>query len=64
MIVDGAFAMPAAALTAVLLDRLLGEPRRFHPLIGFGNLAAVLERKLNNRRIASGLLAWLLAVGP
>ena len=64
MTLDGAFAMPAAALTAVLLDRLLGEPRRFHPLVGFGNLAAALERKLNNRRIASGLLAWLLVVGP
>jgi adenosylcobinamide-phosphate synthase len=64
MNLDGAFAMPAAALTAVLLDRLLGEPRRFHPLVGFGHLAAALEQKLNNRRLANGLLAWVLAVGP
>jgi adenosylcobinamide-phosphate synthase len=36
-----------AALTilcAVLLDRLLGEPRRFHPLAGFGQLARVIEK--------------------
>jgi len=59
-----AFSMPLAALTAVLLDRLLGEVSRFHPLVGFGNLAGFIEQRLNRRSIASGLLAWLLAVGP
>ena len=59
-----ALAMPLAALAAVVLDRLLGEPRRWHPLVGFGNLASALEKKLNNRRISSGLLAWLVVVGP
>ena len=29
---------------AVLLDRLLGEPRRFHPLAGFGWLAQRVEK--------------------
>ncbi|MHB0916832.1 MAG: adenosylcobinamide-phosphate synthase CbiB [Thiobacillus sp.] len=32
---------------ALLLDRLLGEPRRFHPLAGFGRLATWLETRLN-----------------
>lgn len=32
---------------ALLLDALLGEPRRFHPLAGFGRLAAGLEARLN-----------------
>uniref|UniRef100_Q47JT2 Cobalamin biosynthesis protein CobD n=1 Tax=Dechloromonas aromatica (strain RCB) TaxID=159087 RepID=Q47JT2_DECAR len=64
MMPEGALAMPAAALVAVLLDRLLGEVRRFHPLVGFGNLAAAIEKRLNNHRLASGLFAWALAVLP
>jgi adenosylcobinamide-phosphate synthase len=35
------------ALAAVLLDWLLGEPRRWHPLVGFGKLADRLERRLH-----------------
>ncbi|HEV8077624.1 MAG TPA: adenosylcobinamide-phosphate synthase CbiB [Marinobacter sp.] len=35
-------------LLGLTLDRLLGEPRRLHPLVGFGNLASVLERLLNS----------------
>lgn len=48
------------------LDLLLGEARRWHPLVGFGNLAQRLERRLNRggARIWRGALAWLLAVGP
>jgi adenosylcobinamide-phosphate synthase len=53
-------------ISGVLLDALLGEARRWHPLVGFGKLAMRLER-LGNRgtwRIARGLLAWSLAVLP
>ncbi|WP_338033136.1 adenosylcobinamide-phosphate synthase CbiB [Dechloromonas hankyongensis] len=56
--------MPAATLAAVLLDRLLGEPRRFHPLVGFGRLAAAVEQRLNQRRLPAGLFAWALVVLP
>jgi adenosylcobinamide-phosphate synthase len=35
-------------LIAVLLDRWLGEPRRWHPLVGFGHLVSRVERRLNN----------------
>jgi len=56
--------MPLAALAAVLLDRALGEVSRWHPLVGFGNLAAWLERKMNRNSLLTGGLAWLLAVGP
>jgi adenosylcobinamide-phosphate synthase len=63
--------LAAAALGGALLDRLLGEPRRLHPLVGFGRLAGEAERVL--RRGAPGhatgnrmrgLAAWALVVVP
>ena len=58
--------LPLAALAAVVLDRLLGEPRRWHPLVGFGALAVAVEQKLNrgSARIFRGALAWTLVVLP
>lgn len=58
------YAMPLAALSAVLLDRLLGEPGRWHPLVGFGKLAAAVEKRLNRRTQLAGILAWALVVLP
>lgn len=58
------FSMPLAALTAVLLDRLLGEPQRFHPLVGFGHLVAGIEQRLNRRTRLAGVFSWLVAVLP
>lgn len=55
----------------LLLDRLLGEPCRWHPLVGFGRAAGWLESvlrrgapgdPLGNR--LRGLLAWALLVLP
>ncbi len=40
------FAIPLMMLAAVLLDRWLGEPRRLHPLVGFGRLACGVEQAL------------------
>lgn len=56
----------ALLLAGVLLDLLLGEPRRWHPLVGFGNLAGRIEHYLNrhNGRFVRGLLAWTIAVLP
>ncbi|MFD2450163.1 hypothetical protein ACFSQE_18520 [Vogesella fluminis] len=34
----------ALMAAALLLDRLLGEPRRLHPLVGFGHAANLLEK--------------------
>lgn len=64
-------------MVAVLLDGLLGEPRRCHPLVGFGHIAHRLEAWLNPARGRAaalpgrlpwdrtvGLLAVLLAAGP
>lgn len=59
------------ALAAVLLDWLLGEPRRRHPLVGFGTLADRLESKLYGdaaitarARRRRGALALLLLLLP
>jgi adenosylcobinamide-phosphate synthase len=53
-------------IAGVLLDLLLGEARRWHPLVGFGKMAQLIERRANrgNWRIARGTLAWSLAVLP
>jgi adenosylcobinamide-phosphate synthase len=53
-------------LLGVALDLMLGEARRWHPLVGFGRLAAALERKYNRgeRKHLAGACAWLLAVLP
>ncbi len=37
------WSIPLMMLAAVSLDRVLGEPRRFHPLAGFGWLAQRIE---------------------
>lgn len=56
----------AAVLLALLLDRLLGEPKRFHPLVGFGAIAANIEKRFNLSRKSrfAGVLAWLWAILP
>ena len=59
----------AALLAGLALDRLFGEPRRWHPLVGFGRWATAIETRFNTaaglgsgRPRVRGLLAWLLAV--
>lgn len=56
--------LPVAALAGVLLDRLFGEVKRWHPLVGFGRVAGALDRTLHRRSIARGALAWTLVVLP
>lgn len=56
-----------AALAGVALDAALGEPRRWHPLVGFGRLAARLEQRFNPSGggwRSHGVSAWCLAVLP
>ena len=57
------------AVIAIVLDYALGEPRRWHPLVGFGRLAARLEAGLNRpgrgrRNRCYGLAALLLLILP
>ncbi len=54
-------------IAAVLADRALGEPRRWHPLVGFGWLASHIETEVRKRLgdgVAAGAVAWTLAVLP
>ena len=63
--------LPTLALMVIgacLLDRLLGEPARLHPLVGFGRLAGALETRWNGASLSNrqrqrlGQLAWVLLV--
>ena len=68
----------SCVLLALLLDYLFQEPRCYHPLVGFGNLAIWLERHLNRLAGAdaplrdargrgtrlAGVVGWCLAVLP
>jgi len=61
----------SAALAAVLLDNLLGEPCRWHPLVGFGTWASAIEKKLyppakarDQTRFIRGLAAVFFALVP
>ena len=57
--------MTALALTlALLLDALLGEPRRAHPLVLFGGWARGIERRWYRDGRGAGVLAWGVAVLP
>lgn len=62
------YLIPVLILLALILDDLLGEPRRFHPLVGFGFFANWLEKKLNKPianhyfSIFCGAFAWCIAV--
>ncbi len=59
-------------MAALLLDRMLGEPTRFHPLVGFGYLSQKVERVLNAELLPKegfrprlfGCLAWVLLTLP
>ncbi|WP_267224849.1 adenosylcobinamide-phosphate synthase CbiB [Dyella silvae] len=53
-----------AMVLAVLLDALLGEPRRHHPLVWFGRLASFIESRFYGDRRMAGIGSWCLAVVP
>ena len=61
---DPVFLPLVACLVALGLDRILGEPR-LHPLVAFGTLAGIVEKRLNNRVSRDrGTLGLLIVVPP
>lgn len=63
-----ALAIPVViCIAALVLDRCLGEPRRWHPLVFFGRQADRVERGLNSppgQGVARGALGLLILVAP
>lgn len=62
-----ALILVAKFAAGLLADRLFGEVRRFHPLVGFGRWARAVEdavRRIVGEHRLAGLLAWALAVLP
>ena len=58
-----------ALLCSLALDTVFGEPRRWHPLVGFGLYATHVERLGNVARSKwisrlAGVCCWLLSVMP
>ena len=67
MLLFAPFIVCALALT---LDRVLGEPARWHPLVGFGRMVTAIERQFNThsarpwQSILKGSAALLLVTLP
>jgi len=53
-----------AVMSALILDAWIGEPRRLHPLVGFGKLAQVIEKKFYGDTAIRGGIAVALLVIP
>jgi len=69
MELSGLSVLALLALAGVALDWLLGEVPRWHPLVGFGRLANLIEGRLNCQpgspgSFLRGVLGWALAVLP
>lgn len=60
----------SACVAAIVLDVLLGEPRRAHPIVGFGRLADLVESALNRSdenaqgSVVAGAFAMLILIIP
>jgi adenosylcobinamide-phosphate synthase len=53
----------AGLMAGYLLDAVFGDPRRFHPVAGFGRTAGALERRLYAPHRRAGTAFAALAVG-
>ncbi|PZF98510.1 cobalamin biosynthesis protein [Micromonospora deserti] len=56
-------ATAAGLIAGYALDALLGDPRRWHPVAGFGRAAGALEQRIHRPDRAAGTAFAVLAVG-
>jgi adenosylcobinamide-phosphate synthase len=59
----GRRALAVGLVAGYALDAAFGDPRRHHPVAGFGTAATALERRLHRDRRSAGALYTALAVG-
>lgn len=67
MLLSAPLALALKMAAGLLADRVFGEVRRFHPLVGFGHWAQTVEgasRHIVGEHRFAGVLAWALAVLP
>lgn len=53
-----------AMVLALLIDAVIGEPRRFHPLVGFGGLTKLVEQHHYRQSRVAGCFAVLVLLLP
>jgi adenosylcobinamide-phosphate synthase len=53
------FATFLVCALALLLDRLLGEPSRYHPLVGYGRVVTAVEKRFNTDPAAARQSLWV-----
>jgi adenosylcobinamide-phosphate synthase len=60
------FSLTLCVLLALCLDKIIGEAERFHPLVGFGNIAKRIEAHFNKgaKLKLKGALALILCIVP
>lgn len=68
------FLLTIVLVLALILDHFLGEPKKYHQLVGFGNLANQVEKHLNNPNQQNllfskanamlGAFAWCVLILP
>jgi adenosylcobinamide-phosphate synthase len=61
--VAASLADAAGLVAGFALDRAFGDPRRFHPVAGFGTAAVALEGRLHAHNRAAGAAFTAVAVG-
>jgi len=68
------FLLTITLVLALIFDYFLGEPKKYHQLVGFGNLANLIEKILNNpaphkthfcpSNAMLGAIAWCVLILP